>query len=96
MVENCAHLLHADAGEPLHKLGDPYPVFQVFKKSGDGDARAAKYPGAARDARVLFNSLACTLVQHDYTLLRKRWGGKWRKHMTLTVNHAPKMEVMKS
>ena len=96
MFQNGLDLRPRHARKPFKELSHRCAVLDVIEQRVHGHARAAKYPGAARDARVLFNSLACTLVQHDYTLLRKRWGGKWRKHMTLTVSHTPKMEVMKS
>jgi hypothetical protein len=33
MVENGTRLLESDAREPLHKLSDLYPVFEVLKQS---------------------------------------------------------------
>jgi hypothetical protein len=33
MVENCTHLLDGDAREPLHKLRDLDPIFEVLKES---------------------------------------------------------------
>jgi hypothetical protein len=52
MVENRTDLLDGDAREPLHKLSDLDPIFEVLKESRDRDARAAKHPCATDALRV--------------------------------------------
>jgi hypothetical protein len=46
MVEHRPHLLSSNAWEPLDELSDLRPIFEILKKGGDWNPRAAKHPCA--------------------------------------------------
>lgn len=56
MIQYCFDLLTFDAWKPLQKVVYRRPVLNVFKKGGDWDACAFKYPFTADNRRATFDN----------------------------------------
>ena len=68
VVEDRPHLLSGDAWEPLDELGDLRPIFEIFKKSGNRNPCAAKYPRAAGTLGVTLDRRTRRPIQHGFIL----------------------------
>lgn len=60
-----ADLLKRDAREPGDEVRDLSPVFEVLEQGRDGNAGAAKHPGATHALGVTFHGWTCRPINHE-------------------------------
>lgn len=64
VFKDSASLLKRNARKPLNKLRKLRPVFEIFKESRYGNARATEYPRATDALRVPFNGRTRRPINH--------------------------------
>ena len=68
MLQYDPGLFQADAGKPLHEIGQQRAVFNILKQCGDRHTGATKHPRAADELWVAFNRRARRPVNHGVML----------------------------
>ena len=71
MIQDGPHLFYGHAGEPLNKLIDSTPIFQIFEESRNGDTRATKNPSAAYALGITLNRGTSRPIQHSVIVARE-------------------------